>query len=116
MLLDMWNGWMIPIMFCGILQSITLNDMEKEIIYIKYDGLDMGEASAYCDDIESTFSKYPWGGGFRVENFRYDQSYFYCDAISEIYTHDDYGTARSTFSYMQGMISGFLLAKGIEII
>jgi hypothetical protein len=90
--------------------------MEKEIIYIKYDYFDRDSIQDFLYEIENMFSKYPWGGGFRVENFRCDQSYFYCDAVSEIYTHDDFGTARQTFSYMQGMISGYLLAKGIEIL
>lgn len=89
--------------------------MEKEIIYIKYDYL-QGEESYYMDDLKRVFLDYPWGGGFRVENFRCDDRYFYCDAISEIYTHDDFGTARSTFAYIQGMITGYLLAKGISIL
>lgn len=89
--------------------------MQKEIIYIKYDYFDRDSVQDFLYEIEKVFSEYPWGAGFRTENFRYDQSYFYCDMISEYYVPDDYGTYQQTESYIQGMISGYLLAKGVEI-
>ena len=111
---------MIPIMFYGILQLIplTLIDMQKEIIYIKYDSLyhDGRDMEPYRQELVERFLNYNWGAGFHSNNFRCDDRYFYCDMISEYYVPDDYGTYQQTQSYIQGVMTGYLMARGIEVL
>jgi len=109
---------MIPIMFYGILQliSLTLNDMQKEIIYIKYDHTFEEDMEPYRQELIERFLNYNWGAGFSTDNFRCDDRYFYCDMISEYYVPDDYGTYQQTHSYIQGVMTGYLMARGIEVL
>lgn len=85
------------------------------IIYIKYFH-DSDKVKDLCDEIERVFSEYNWGGGFVTSNFRFDQSYFYCDLKSPIFTDTMSHIFLSNKSYIQGMISGYLLAQGVEIL
>ena len=87
----------------------------KEGIYIKYDYFKHDDVTEILLEIEGVFSSYSWGAGFRVENFRSDEKYFYCELASEFYDLDDQ-TFNTTYSYVQGMISGYLIAKGVSII
>jgi len=101
-------------MSSGMLQ-LTIMKTNKFIIYVKYDWSSGGDLPELLENLENVFLDYNWGGGFKTENFRYDQKYFYCDMISDIFKEDDY-VYDNTKPYIQGMISGYLLAKGIEII
>lgn len=81
-------------------------------IYIKYD-YDGEQPCDILDEALKYFSEYDWGGGFKLKNLRYDGRYLYADGVSEIYDEDI--MVQSFVSYAQGMISGFLIAKGVEI-
>lgn len=84
----------------------------KTIIYIKYaDKL----SSELFEEVKGLFMDYNWGAGFSVDNFRMDERFVYCDMTSTIFDLDSQ-TAQQTESYIQGMISGYLMANGIGIL
>ena len=81
------------------------------IIYVKYDG----QISAdLFKKVETIFGSYNWGAGFSVCNFRLDQNYLYCDMDSSIFDRGS-SIAQQTASYIQGMISGYLVANGTGV-
>lgn len=84
-------------------------------ISIKYCYFDKDSILDFLYEIENVFSEYNWGGGYHLTNFRVDGGYFYCDMESKIFNISS-DISEKTAGYITGMISGYLLAKGIEII
>jgi hypothetical protein len=86
--------------------------MKTSIIYIKYaDEL----SSELFEEVKELFGDYNWGAGFSLSNFRLDERFVYCDMNSGIYDLDS-RTSQQIESYIQGMISGYLIANGVEIL
>jgi hypothetical protein len=91
--------------------------MNTSTIYIKYDYFrhDQESVEAFCEEIGNKFRNYPWGAGFKLNNFRCDSKYFYFDITSDVYESDN-TVFQNTLSYIQGVITGYLIKCGVEII
>jgi hypothetical protein len=89
----------------------------NNIIYIKYGSWnhELINPQDFVHLLEEQFKNYNWGAGFKVANFRFDERHFYADLESAIY-FDTSDVFSHTKLYIQGVLSGFLMAFGVEIL
>ncbi len=112
-----FSDWTEAAQYCAdALRHVEwLDNMDNLPISIKYYYFDKENILDFLYEIENTFLKYNWGGGHYLTNFRMDDSYFYCDVKSNIFGIS-HPITLGVRDYMAGMISGYLLAKGVEIL
>jgi len=86
------------------------------IIDIKYDQIPKNTSKEeLLKKLQNTFTDYNWGGGFKLTEIRADDRYFYANYETTIFKSSDRTTIRFEM-YAVGMMSGYLLAKGVEIL
>jgi hypothetical protein len=85
-------------------------ELYHEIIYVKHFYDSDIDYDSVLHKLKDNFLNRNWGATLKTSNFRYDKSYFYVDLTSDIK-----GVAiHRSAGFIQGVLTGWLEAQGIE--